>query len=40
VRDEWERWKAIARSMGYLFFGVGVLLLLLIIYAMTSRLTH
>jgi cytochrome b subunit of formate dehydrogenase len=40
VKDEWERWKAIARSMGYLFFGVGVVLLLLIVYAMTSRLTH
>jgi cytochrome b subunit of formate dehydrogenase len=40
VKDEWERWKAIARSMGYLFFGVGVILLILIVYAMTSRLTH
>jgi cytochrome b subunit of formate dehydrogenase len=40
VRDEWERWKSIARSLGYLFFGVGVILLVLIIYAMTSRLTH
>ena len=40
VRDEWERWKAIARSFGYLFFGAGVLLLVLIIYAMASRLTH
>jgi cytochrome b subunit of formate dehydrogenase/nitrate/TMAO reductase-like tetraheme cytochrome c subunit len=40
VKDEWERWKAIARSMGYIFFGVGVILLILIIYAMTSRLIH
>lgn len=40
VRDEWERWKGIARSFGYLFFGVGVILLLLIAYAMISRLTH
>lgn len=40
VRDEWERWKGIARSFGYLFFGVGVLLLLLIVYAMASRLFH
>jgi cytochrome b subunit of formate dehydrogenase len=38
VRDEWERWKGIARSFGYLFFGCGVLLLLLIVYAMVSRL--
>jgi cytochrome b subunit of formate dehydrogenase len=40
VKDEWERWKGIARAMGYLFFGVGVILLILIVYAMTSRLTH
>ena len=40
VRDEWLRWKSIARSFGYFFFGLGVLLLLLIIYAMATRLTH
>ena len=40
VKDEWERWKAIARSFGYLFFGAGVILLALIIYAMASRLAH
>lgn len=40
VKDEWFQWKNIARSFGYLFFGVGVLLLLLIIYAMVSRLLH
>lgn len=40
VRDEWFQWKNIARSFGYLFFGVGVILLLLIIYAMVSRLAH
>jgi cytochrome b subunit of formate dehydrogenase len=38
VRDEWARWKGIARSFGYFFFGLGVLLLLLIIYAMVTRL--
>ena len=27
VRDEWLRWKSIARSFGYFFFGLGVLLL-------------
>jgi hypothetical protein len=37
-KDEWERWKAIARSFGFLFFGLGILLLVLIIYAMSSRL--
>lgn len=37
VRDEWERSKHIARGMGYTFFGVGLLLLFLIIYAMATR---
>jgi cytochrome b subunit of formate dehydrogenase len=40
VVDEWERWKGIARSFGYIFFGLGVLLLILIVYAMASRLAH
>lgn len=40
VRDEWLRWKSIARTFGYLFFGLGVLLLILILYAMATRLFH
>jgi cytochrome b subunit of formate dehydrogenase len=40
VRDEWERWKGIARAFGYAFFGTGVILLILIIYAMVKRLLH
>lgn len=40
VRDEWERWKTIARPIGFTFFGIGLILLVLIIYAMVSRLTH
>jgi cytochrome b subunit of formate dehydrogenase len=40
VRDEWLRWKNIAKSFGYLFFGLGLVLLVLIIYAMLSRLAH
>jgi len=40
VKDDWEGWKSIARSFGYFFFGLGLLLLLLIIYAMVSRLAH
>ena len=40
IRDEWERWKGIARGFGYGFFGLGVILLLLIIYAMATRLMH
>jgi cytochrome b subunit of formate dehydrogenase len=40
VRDEWLRWRSIARCFGYFFFGLGVLLLILILYAMVTRLTH
>jgi cytochrome b subunit of formate dehydrogenase len=40
IKDEWEQWKNIARSFGYFFFGLGVVLLILIIYAMATRLTH
>jgi cytochrome b subunit of formate dehydrogenase len=40
VRDEWLRWKGIARSFGYFFFGLGVILLVLILYAMATRLAH
>lgn len=40
ARDEWERWKSIARSFGYIFFGLGLILLVLILYAMASRLVH
>lgn len=40
IRDEWERWKSIARTFGYIFFGMGVILLILIVYAMASRLLH
>jgi cytochrome b subunit of formate dehydrogenase len=40
VRDEWLRWRSIARSFGYFFFGLGLVLLGLIIYAMITRLTH
>jgi cytochrome b subunit of formate dehydrogenase len=40
VKDDWEGWKGIASSFGYIFFGLGLLLLVLIIYAMTSRLSH
>jgi cytochrome b subunit of formate dehydrogenase len=38
VQDEWKKWKNIHRSFGYVFFGLGLILLVLIIYAMTSRL--
>jgi hypothetical protein len=38
VKDEWFQWKSIARTFGYLFFGVGVLLLIMIVFAMAKRL--
>jgi cytochrome b subunit of formate dehydrogenase len=40
IKDEWERWKSIARTFGFLFFGAGVVLLVLIVYAMVTRLIH
>ena len=40
VRDEWFRWKEIAKTFGYLFFGTGLILLVLIAVAMTTRLMH
>ncbi len=38
LKDEWLQWKGIARAFGYLFFGTGVVLLVLIVIAMTMRL--
>ncbi len=38
IKDEWQEWRGIARSFGYLFFGLGVFLLILIVVAMTARL--
>ncbi|MCX6897089.1 MAG: cytochrome c3 family protein [Verrucomicrobia bacterium] len=40
IKDEWERWKQIARTFGYIFFGIGLVLLALIVYAMVTRLLH
>ena len=40
IRDEWDRWKGIARPLGFIFFGTGLVLLGLIIYAMITRLLH
>ena len=38
VKDEWEGRKRMARGMGFIFFGLGLVLLGLIVYAMVSRL--
>lgn len=40
VKDEWEGRKKMAKAMGFFFFGTGLVLLVLIVYAMTSRLGH
>jgi len=40
VRDDWEGRKYIAQGFGFLFFGLGLVLLGLIVYAMASRLGH
>ncbi len=40
VQDEWTRWRNIARTFGYLFFGTGIILLFLIVVAMAARLLH
>ena len=40
VKDDWEGRKQIAKSFGFLFFGTGLALLALIVYAMLSRLGH
>jgi len=38
--DDWEGRKAIAKSFGFMFFGTGLVLLGLIVFAMVSRLGH
>jgi len=40
VKDEWEGRKQVAKAIGFLFFGTGLILLVLIVYAMMSRLGH
>jgi cytochrome b subunit of formate dehydrogenase len=40
VKDEWEGRKHVARAIGFFFFGTGLALLVLIVYAMISRLGH
>jgi cytochrome b subunit of formate dehydrogenase len=37
-RDEWTQWRKVIHPLGFLAFGLGLLLLALIVYAMGSRL--
>jgi cytochrome b subunit of formate dehydrogenase len=36
--DEWAQWRRVIHPMGFLAFGLGLILLVLIVYAMGSRL--
>ncbi|VAX39918.1 Cytochrome c family protein [hydrothermal vent metagenome] len=36
--DDWAQWRKVIHPLGYLAFGIGLVLLVLIIYAMGSRL--
>lgn len=38
IRDEWGQWRRVIHPMGFLAFGLGLILLALIVYAMGSRL--
>lgn len=38
LRDEWSQWKRVMHPLGFLAFGIGTVLLILIFYAMGSRL--
>lgn len=37
-KDEWSQWQRVIQPLGFLAFGIGLVLLALIVYAMTSRL--
>jgi cytochrome b subunit of formate dehydrogenase len=37
-RDEWVQWRRVLHPVGYLAFGTGLVLLVLIVYAILSRL--
>lgn len=37
-RDEWNQWRPVLHPVGYLAFGLGLILLVLIVYAIGSRL--
>lgn len=38
ITDEWKQWRKVIHPMGFLAFGIGLVLLVLIVIAMTSRL--
>ena len=38
AKDEWTQWRRVIHPLGYLAFGLGLVLLALIVYAMGSRL--
>ena len=38
LRDEWSQWKRVMHPLGFLAFGIGTVLLVLIFFAMGARL--
>ena len=36
--DEWTQWRKVIHPLGFIAFGLGLILLVLIVYAMSSRL--
>jgi cytochrome b subunit of formate dehydrogenase len=36
--DEWTQWRRVIHPLGFIAFGLGLVLLVLIVYAMSSRL--
>ncbi len=38
IKDEWTQWRRVIHPLGFLAFGLGLILLVLIVYAMGSRL--
>lgn len=38
VKDEWTQWRRVIHPLGFLAFGIGLILLVLIVAAMSSRL--
>ncbi|CAG1010139.1 hypothetical protein PHYC_03802 [Phycisphaerales bacterium] len=38
IKDEWGQWKRVIHPLGFIAFGLGLILLVLIVFAMSSRL--
>jgi len=38
LKDEWSQWRRVVHPLGFMAFGIGVILLMLMFYAMGFRL--